>query len=311
MAKEEKAIEPHPPLTPVAEEPEESAGESTAAALAKILNGDSDALGASTLFQSEFDKTFSGNPQFQHNSDGSYTNSRGGRYSRDSSGQVQYVQGSTKVNITARIRTALDFFQSAEGGSLPAWKAQAWVGNLLGENDTLSPSRTEAGGWRGDIGLAQWDPTRRGRFQRLNGYAMNDPNVSDDKKFKDELKFIVWELNNTHQGAKRAIDEATTTEEVVSAIVRKFEISKLQEKDIGIRTRLARGIDMATKPQETAAAHQEPDSRGESGKPPYKQMDTAAPAKGTKTPEVVGQKNKTGGVTQAAKPPAPALSHTA
>jgi len=119
-----------------------------------------------------------------------------------------------------RARQGFDFFVSR--GYSPAASAGI-LGNFVQESG-LNPGALNPGdGSDGSnsIGLGQWNSVRA---QNLSRFAQ--ANKLNPRDFETQLRFTDWELQNTHQGARKALLAAQNPTEAAAAFVTQFERPK-------------------------------------------------------------------------------------
>lgn len=108
-------------------------------------------------------------------------------------------------------------------------QAAGIVGNLYAESG-LNHSIKQIGGGPG-FGLAQWEGPRQADFKRVMGKDIQDSTEAD------QLNFIIWELENTERGAKKALLRAKTPEEAAKIFAHKYERMKTYNKEREIYAR--------------------------------------------------------------------------
>lgn len=110
---------------------------------------------------------------------------------------------------------AYDYFTSRGYSST---QAAAIVGNLYVESNL---DTTAKGDYRNGkptaFGIAQWRGDRLKNFQNVIGKSVTNSN------FEDQLKFIDWELNNTHTDAREALLKQSTVSGATSAFMNAYE----------------------------------------------------------------------------------------
>ncbi len=121
----------------------------------------------------------------------------------------------TPATLPGRISAAVTYF---EGQGWTHAQAAGIVGNLLGENGSLSPHLHErlAGGAEGPgRGLAQWtSPSRLAAFRaHFNGRG------PDQTSFREQLSYLQHELSTTERHAASDIRAATTPGQAAAAAV--------------------------------------------------------------------------------------------
>lgn len=110
---------------------------------------------------------------------------------------------------------AINFFKSK------GWSdthAAGIVGNLQAESGKdLNPSSVGDDGTA--YGIAQWRNDRQTNFSKFFGKRIQD------SSFEEQLKFIQWELENTHADAAEKIKQAKTASEAAALVDKYYEIS--------------------------------------------------------------------------------------
>jgi len=116
---------------------------------------------------------------------------------------------------TRNASTAMSFFQRR---GLTTAQAAGLVGNLQAESGANLDPRAVGDGGRA-MGIAQWHPDRRARFQRAIGKPF------ERSTFEDQLNFIWWEFNNTERVAFAQLRRATTAEQAAAIVDQYYERS--------------------------------------------------------------------------------------
>lgn len=110
-------------------------------------------------------------------------------------------------------------------------QAAGIVGNLQQESTKyLDPNITNQIGM---YGIAQWDTSRRNNFQRQFGKSIYG------SSFEEQLRYIQWELNNTHKRAGEMLRAARTPEEAARIIQNYYEVAPGQNDNQRIANALA------------------------------------------------------------------------
>lgn len=103
------------------------------------------------------------------------------------------------------------------------------IGNLLQENSTLDPSLKNA---IGATGIAQWlSSDRKANFFNLFGKEIGEGS------FEEQVKFLVWELNNTEKRAGNLIRQTRSVQE--ATVVTRKEYERPGEKEANDNKRIA------------------------------------------------------------------------
>jgi hypothetical protein len=131
-----------------------------------------------------------------------------------SSGETTAPSQLKPVSETGSEKEALDFFINK--GWTPAQSAGI-VANLKNE----SQFKTDAVGDNGKAyGIAQWHPDRQEKFKEVMGKPIQQSN------FKEQLKFVDWELRNSEKRAGELLKKTTTPAEAAKVVDEKYERSK-------------------------------------------------------------------------------------
>ena len=127
------------------------------------------------------------------------------------------IAGSTEggeVTGTGRVKQALDFFVKK---GFTAAQSAGLVGNLQQESSKdLDPTKRNRSS--GAYGIAQWlSKDRIEEFTKTFGKRLQD------STFREQLEFIVHELNSTEKAAGNALRNAKTVEEATLIVRKKYE----------------------------------------------------------------------------------------
>lgn len=134
--------------------------------------------------------------------------------------------------------------QLSYAGYTPA-QAAGIVGSLTQESG-LSPSIVNPKS--GAAGIGQWLGPRAQQFRKMFG-----SNVAD-ASFEDQVKFLIWEMNNTHKRAGTALHHARTADEAAVMHRKLYEIPDPKEANDLNRIAYARELLQWYKPINVAAA---------------------------------------------------------
>lgn len=116
-------------------------------------------------------------------------------------------------------------------------QAAGIVGNLIAESNLNTGAEGDKGLKGGSsFGIAQWREGRLRQFEKLYGKHVKDAS------YHEQLQFILWELQNTHQSANRDILNSTTVEGASSAFTKKFEIPANKDQVALNRHSISRGV---------------------------------------------------------------------
>jgi murein DD-endopeptidase MepM/ murein hydrolase activator NlpD len=132
---------------------------------------------------------------------------------------------------TENAETALAFFMSSEGGGWSREQAAGIVGNLQQESGAkLDPAAKNSIGM---YGIAQWDTSRRANFQRQMGKPIYGSSL------QEQLRYIRWELSNSHKRAGKALRETTTPEAAAKVVQDLYEVAPGQDNEKRIANAIA------------------------------------------------------------------------
>lgn len=161
-------------------------------------------------------------------------------------GDVAAPEGavSTKGINTKNAAIAMKFLQNK------GWtkeQSASIVGNLMGESgmsttalDYIQRGRVKKGlgiqESKAHYGIAQWDKTRRDRFEKMFGMRV------EHAPLEKQLEYLDWELRNTESRVGRNLGMTRTIEGGTPLFMREFERPSAHEqaKSIGTRLKFAR-----------------------------------------------------------------------
>lgn len=126
------------------------------------------------------------------------------RKARELSGQEQ----------KSRMMKAMNYLMTEHG--LTKEQAAGLVGNFIRESGLKTDAVNPNGG---AAGIAQWLGPRARSFEEVIGKKITD------SSFEDQLRFVSWELNNTHRRGLEKIKSAQTPEEAAAAGFGYYEFS--------------------------------------------------------------------------------------
>lgn len=129
-----------------------------------------------------------------------------------------------KVNKDANQQVGMRFFVSK--GWTPM-QAAAIVGNLTAES-YMNP-RTPRGDEGTAMGLAQWRNDRLTQFEKIIGKHCERASL------EEQLRFVDWELKNTHKKAGEYLRTAPSFEAAVHAVDKHYERSAGKHLDRRIK----------------------------------------------------------------------------
>lgn len=132
----------------------------------------------------------------------------------------------------AKYKEAYDYFRS-QGYS--AAQSAGIVGNLAYESGGAFNTKA-----RGDFingrytafGIAQWRNERVAKFKEIIGKDLRN------SSFADQLRFVAWELNNTHKNAKNDLLKTTDISSATRVVMNKYEIPSESAKRNSINDRI-------------------------------------------------------------------------
>jgi hypothetical protein len=119
------------------------------------------------------------------------------------------------VGSSANAAAAMKFFQSA---GYTKEQAAGIVGNLQVESGRDLNTRAVGDGGKAK-GVAQWHPDRQAKFRELTGKDVMDATL------EEQLKFVDWELKNTHKQAGDMLRQAKNAAEAAQLVDRHYEVS--------------------------------------------------------------------------------------
>lgn len=123
--------------------------------------------------------------------------------------------GKNKFSNTKEALKAMDFFMK---NGYTEMQAAAIVGNLQAESG--QNLNTRASGDEGKaLGIAQWQGARQKKFKEIIGKDIMDSSL------EEQLKFVDWELKNTHADAGRKLKQAKNVKEAATVIDKSYEVS--------------------------------------------------------------------------------------
>lgn len=127
----------------------------------------------------------------------------------------------SKEERDRRILEAMNHLMKEHGFSPE--QAAGMVGNFIRESGMNNDIYNFGGG--ADYGLAQWlSKDRVNNFEKAFGKPIYG------SSFEDQLRFVDWELNNTHKAGKNAIKNSRTLEEAAANTLGYYEFSAGPEK---------------------------------------------------------------------------------
>lgn len=143
-----------------------------------------------------------------------------------------------KVDVNdPKVAHAMDVLM---GGGYSREDAAAIVGNLMMESGLDPTAYNKQGGGQGHRGIAQWGGTRLQSFRLLMGKDVSEASVDE------QLKFVMWELANTHKKAAEAMRTAIGEDAKVAAIWGKYEIPGVTDPSLPARQGIGRALTSGT-----------------------------------------------------------------
>lgn len=116
--------------------------------------------------------------------------------------------------VAARARRAMKVYDAEIARGKTPFEAAAWAATADAESFSNPQQHQQPSG--PGRGLFQWGANdasdRRVTFQKIMGVPIEKSTMDQ------QLSFRYWELNNTHEAAKHAIDRADSVSEIVRAI---------------------------------------------------------------------------------------------
>ena len=107
------------------------------------------------------------------------------------------------------------------------------IGSLLGENDTLDPSRRGPGN---AYGIAQWEPTRQKDFEKYFGRSIVG------SSFEEQVAFKIHELRTSEKRAADLIKQQTTIDSSAVTHRKKYERANPKKARDNVRIAYARQV---------------------------------------------------------------------
>ena len=129
-------------------------------------------------------------------------------------------------------QSIVDFLESQ---GLTHAQASGVAGNLFQES-SFNPDASKGNHY----GLAQWDPARQKDFKDHFGFDIHGSSM------QDQLRFVLWELQNKERRAGAALGASTTPSAAAAAIVG-YERPGNTAEEIERRARLAESINISTR----------------------------------------------------------------
>lgn len=126
-----------------------------------------------------------------------------------------YSSGGTGLGETGNAKEAVQYFISK--GWTPA-QAAGIVGNLQAESGANLQTNAVGDGGQA-YGIAQWHPDRQANFKRAFGKDIRQ------SRFKEQLAFVQWELENTESRAAAELRKATTPQQAAAIVDQFYERS--------------------------------------------------------------------------------------
>lgn len=133
----------------------------------------------------------------------------------------------TNIPHSEVANTVINYFTNA---GFSKEQAAGIAGNLYAESK-LDHTIPQVNGPA--FGIAQWEPPRQADFKRIMGKDIQNSSL------KEQLDFILWELNNTESKAKSELLLAKTPAEAAKSFAMKYERMKTYSEN---REGFARGF---------------------------------------------------------------------
>jgi hypothetical protein len=119
--------------------------------------------------------------------------------------------------LSEKQKQAIEYFTS--NGWTQA-QAEGIVANLTAESNLKTNA---VGDKKGEVyeayGIAQWHPDRQRMFEKVIGKPIKGSSL------EDQLKFVNWELNNSHKAAGDALRQTKDARSAAVSVVQKYEVS--------------------------------------------------------------------------------------
>lgn len=120
---------------------------------------------------------------------------------------------SISKSLSEKQKQAIEYFTKHDWTQA---QAEGIVANLTAE----SHLKTDAVGDNGKAyGIAQWHPDRQKMFERVIGRPIRGSNL------EDQLRFVNWELNNSHKSAGDALRQKKDARSAAMSVDQKYEVS--------------------------------------------------------------------------------------
>lgn len=115
--------------------------------------------------------------------------------------------------LSDKQKTAIEYFVS--NGWTQA-QAEGIVANLTAESNLKTDAVGDSGA---AYGIAQWHPDRQKTFEKVIGKPIKGSSL------EDQLKFVNWELNNSHKSAGDHLRKTKDARDAAVSVVQNYEVS--------------------------------------------------------------------------------------
>ena len=172
----------------------------------------------------------------------------------EDAGTTSSTTGSTRASgsLAANQREA---YRAAKAEGLSDTAAKALVANMSGEGLANPSAFNKDVNSRGEFvhmarGIVQWDPPRSEAIKRHFGKYPNEMTVAE------QTRAAIWEMKSSSDPRLQATwatlnDPKATPDQMIEVLVRKYERSAFQDRDIGNRMRFYRGLNVDTTDPQT------------------------------------------------------------
>ena len=172
----------------------------------------------------------------------------------EDAGTTSSTTGSTRASgsLAANQREA---YRAAKAEGLSDTAAKALVANMSGEGLANPGAVNKDYNSRGEFvhmarGIVQWDPPRSEAIKRHFGKYPNEMTVAE------QTRAAIWEMKSSSDPRLQATwatlnDPKATPDQMIEVLVRKYERSAFQDRDIGNRMRFYRGLNVDTTDPQT------------------------------------------------------------
>jgi hypothetical protein len=162
---------------------------------------------------------------------------------------VPIVAGAQKVNVTDRMRQAIDTFKGL------GWTEKQAIGIAANLKQESEFNHTIHGDGGKAYGLAQWHGDRQAQFAKVFGKSIKS------STFEEQLRFVHYELTRGQEvGAGIKLKAAQTAQQAAAVISKHYERPLRRDFEMALRANIATGIEnklgasTVAKPIKTPAA---------------------------------------------------------